>query len=154
MPISRTLALGLAGLALTVGPALADGHIAQAIKARQGIMNFYAMNLGVLGAMAKGERDYDAAAASAAAANIAAVAGTEQSMLWVEGSDEMAADNTRALPAIWDNPDDVMAKAGDLHQAAMAMETAAGTDLAALQAAMKGLGGACGACHKEYRAEQ
>lgn len=154
MSMSRILSGGLLGLALAATPAFADGHIDQAIKARQGLMQFYAMNLGVLGAMAKGERDYDAAAATAAAANIAAIAGTDQSMLWPQGSDEMSADNTRALPDIWENLADVSAKSDDMVAAAAAMETAAGTDLASLQGAMKGLGGACGACHKPYRAPE
>ena len=35
--------------------------------------------------------------------------------------------------------------------AAEAMSAAAGTDLASLQGAMEGLGGACGACHKAFR---
>ena len=154
MPMPRKLTASLVALLLAAAPALADSHLAQAVKARQGIMNFYAMNLGVLGAMAKGDRAYDAAAATRAAANIAAVAGTDQSMLWPEGSDEMAMDGSRALPDIWANMGDVGAKAGDFVQAAMAMETAAGTDLAALQEGMKALGGACGACHKAYRAPE
>ncbi|MEE4346330.1 MAG: cytochrome c, partial [Paracoccaceae bacterium] len=42
-------------------------------------------------------------------------------------------------------------KNDDLVTAAKAMEGAAGTDLASLQAAMGPVGEACGACHKAYR---
>ncbi len=45
----------------------------------------------------------------------------------------------------------VYGEGGDLVTAATAMEAAAGTDLASLQAAMGAVGGACGACHKAYR---
>lgn len=154
MSTFRYLTAGLLGLSLAAGPALADGAHDQAIKARKGLMQFYAMNLGVLGAMAKGDRAYDAAAATTAAANIAAIAGTNQSMLWPAGSDQMSVDDTRALPDLWDNLADVSAKSADMVTAAAAMQTAAGTDLAALQEAMKALGGACGACHKPYRAPE
>ena len=63
----------------------------------------------------------------------------------------MGVDGSRALPALWENMPDVMSKASDLATAATAMETAAGTDLASLQAGMGAVGGACGACHKAYR---
>ncbi|WP_343115599.1 cytochrome c [Ostreiculturibacter nitratireducens] len=130
------------------------GPHAQAIKARQGLMNFYAMNLGPLGAMAKGEMEYDAAAAQVAADNIAGVANLNLGMVWPQGSDNENAQGTRALPAIWADGSDIGAKASDLKAAAEAMQAAAGTDLASLQAAMQGLGAACGACHKAYRASE
>ena len=154
MKTSRILAATAAAV-LAATPLLAQqGPEAQAMKARQGMMQFYAMNLGVLGAMAKGERDYDAAAASAAAGNIAGVAQLNMSMLWPLGSDDMSLDGSRALPAIWENMADVGAKSAAMREAALAMQAAAGTDLASLQAAMGALGGACGDCHKAYRTPQ
>ena len=54
--------------------ALADGHLENAVKARQSVMKLYSFSLGQLGAMAKGEVEYDSAAASAAANNLKAVA--------------------------------------------------------------------------------
>jgi cytochrome c556 len=142
------------GLALVAGIASgqdADKALADATKARQAQMQLYAFNLGILGGMARGERPYEADVAVAAAGNLASLAGLDQSQIWPEGSDEMGVEGSRALPAAWENMADVMAKADDLAAAASAMQTAAGTDLAALQAAMGTLGGACSACHREYR---
>lgn len=56
-----------------------------------------------------------------------------------------------ALPAIWTNMDDFNAKAAGLGKAAAGVLAAAngGGDVAA---AAKAMGGACGACHKSYKA--
>lgn len=154
MPLSRFAAAALV-LACAAAPSLAQqSPQTQAMKARQGLMQFYAMNLGVLGGMAKGAVPYDAAAASTAAGNIAGVTQLNLSMLWPEGSDDMSLEGSRALPAIWDNMADVGAKSGAMREAAAAMQAAAGTDLAALQAAMGPLGAACSDCHKAYRAPE
>jgi len=128
-----------------------EGPFARQIEARQGIMNYFALNLGVLGAMAKGEADYDAAAARKAAENLVAASGLDMSMLWPAGSDNVAHKNTAALPALWAEGADVGAKAGALKDAALRMQEAAGTDLVALQGAMEGLGAACTGCHKPFR---
>ena len=129
-----------------------DRAIDGAIKARQGLMQLYAHNLGLLGGMAKGAVPYDAATAGSAASSLAMLTQIDTSRMWVQGSDEMSADGTRALPDLWDNPGEVAKKAMALSEAAAAMEIAAGTSLEALQGAMGPLGGACGACHKAYRA--
>lgn len=60
-------------------------------------------------------------------------------------------ENTRALPELWQKFDDVTTKIDALAVATAAMESAAGSGLEALQAAMGPVGGACGACHKAYR---
>jgi len=140
-------------LALGASVAFADGDakaLDSAIKARKGQMQLYSHNLGVLGAMAKGEVDYDAAAAQAAADNLVLAASLNAGNMWPAGSDNSLGNN-RAKPEIWANFPDVAAKAGAMSDAAAAMASAAGTDLASLQAAMGGVGGACSACHKAYR---
>ena len=143
------------GLAILAGAAsgqdAAQKALADATKARQAQMQLYAFNLGLLGGMAKGEVPYDATAASAAAGNLASLAPLDQSRLWPEGSDEMGVEGSKVMAELWQNMPDVMSKGADLVTAATAMEVAAGTDLASLQAAMGPLGGACGACHKAYR---
>ena len=103
--------------------------------------------------MARGRMDYDADAASKAANNLALLVQLDQSRMWPQGSDNASYDGTRALPAIWENFPDVGAKGMALFEAAMALNEAAGTDLASLQSAMGPVGAACGACHKSYRAE-
>ncbi len=143
------------GLTIAAGAATgqdaADKALAGATKARQAQMQLYAFNLGLLGGMAKGDIPYEASAAGAAAGNLASLARLDQSLIWPEGSDEMGVEGSRALPAIWENLPDVIAKNEALITAASAMETAAGTDLAALQGAMGAIGESCGACHKAYR---
>ncbi len=132
----------------------AGGPFDGAIGARQSHMTLYAHNLGVLGGMAKGAMDYDADAAGAAAANLAALSKLNQSTYWPQGSDSFDNENTDALPDIWENFGDVAEKGGALVAAAAAMETAAGGGLESLQAAIGGVGQACGACHKKYRKPQ
>lgn len=157
MPVAKFLP-ALALTLLTPIAALAESHmdkaIASAITARQSQMKLYAFNLGLLGDMAKGAVAYDAAAAGKAAGNLAMLSRMDQSRMWPEGSDEMSADKTRALPEIWENLPDVMAKGAAMAEAAAGMETAAGAGLEQLQAAIGPLGGACGACHKAYRAPE
>ncbi|MDO6725462.1 cytochrome c [Cognatishimia sp. 1_MG-2023] len=143
-------------VALGASAVMADGHskaLMGAVKARQGQMQLYAHNLGVLGAMAKGDVAYDAAAAQAAADNLVAVSGLNAMTMWPQGSDSTSMEGTRAKAEIWSNFPDVGAKAGAMAEASVAMAAAAGSDLASLQAAMGPLGGACGACHKAYRSK-
>lgn len=140
---AATAALTLGGF--TSAFAQDDAH--PAVTARQAHMQLYAHNLGVLGGMAQGKIDYDAEAAQAAADNLLAVAALDQRGYWPEGT----AEGTKALPAIWDNMDDFMAKSEDLVFEAQGVADVAGTDLASLQGAMGNLGGACSACHREYR---
>ena len=134
-----------------LGAAIADEAPHPSVKARHAIMNLYANNLGQLGAMAKGQVDYDAEAASKAANNLALLVQLDQSTLWPQGTDNAAMSGTRALPAIWQDFPGVMKKSMALSDAVAAMQTAAGSDLAALQGAMGNVGGACSACHKAYR---
>ncbi len=149
----RTIALALAGIAFTAGAGFAHDDITNpAVKARHSLMGLYAFNLGTLGAMAQGKMPYDAAMASVAAGNLAKLTKLDNSAMWPAGSDSDHAEGSNALPVLWDNFPDVIAKAQALSSATDAMAEAAGTDLEALKAAMGPLGGACGACHKEYRA--
>lgn len=150
--IRFALALGLAGA--LAGGAVAQSAVEGAIKARKAQMTLFAFNLGPLGAMAKGEAPYDAAAASAAAGNLAKLASMNLAAYFPEGSARGQVEGTRALPAIWENGADVMAKVAALNEATAALSAAAGTDLASLQAALGPVGQACGACHQAYRAPE
>jgi cytochrome c556 len=136
---------------LFAGATFADQATDGAIKARQAQMQLYAFNLGALGAMAKGTVEYDAAAASASAANLLALSKMSQSGMWPQGSDIGSYPDSAALPEIWSMYPDIAEKGKAFGAAAEAMNAAAGTDLASLQGAMRELGGACGACHKVYR---
>lgn len=146
------LSLVVAGLSVaSLSVAQGSDPIAAAIGARKAHMQLYGANIGVLGAMAQGNAEYDADAAQAAADNIVALVSINQRFYWPQGSAVGEAEDTRALPALWENMDGVMARVSSLTEAAAGMQAAAGTDLASLQAAMGALGGACGGCHEDFR---
>ncbi|NCO88026.1 MAG: cytochrome c [Rhodobacterales bacterium] len=153
MRLTHVLAGLVAASVLTAGAVMAQGAdpLAAAVKARQSHMQLYAFNLGLLGGMAQGNIAYDSAAASAAAANLAALSALDQSRYWPMGSAAGEVEGSRALAAIWAEGSDAAAKGQALNAAAVAMAAVAGTDLASLQGAMGALGGACGACHQSYR---
>ena len=146
-----------AAATLCAGLAVAQDMLApeEAHAFREEHMKVYGRNLGVLGGMAQGEAAYDAAAAQAAAdAILANATSPDWAIMWPEGSATGEVEGSRALPAIWENPEDFEAQHQELVTAAMAMQAAAGTDLAALQAAMGGVGASCGGCHESYRAPE
>ncbi len=137
---------------------LAGGHedsgpFSREIAARRAPMTVMAFNLGILGGMAKGQVEYNVESASVAADNILAAASINQANAWPEDSDSEFAEGTKALPAIWENPDGFADKQDALIKAAMALEASAGTDLDSLRAALGGVGKACGDCHETFRAE-
>ncbi len=149
-PTMKRLTAASAAICLAT-VAMAAGPYDNAITARQSQMRLFAFNISQLGGMAKGAIPYDAKRAAAAAANLQSVARLDMTGAWPEGSDSFSFDNTAALPKIWDNLDDVGKKFGDLQAATDVMAAAAGTDLDSMKAALGQLGGACKACHKEYR---
>ncbi|MFA5581887.1 MAG: cytochrome c [Paracoccaceae bacterium] len=140
-----------AGIALAQDAPEADAAIANAIKARQSHMRLNEFNLGALGAIAQERVPYDAERAVAAASNLLALARFSHAGYWPEGSDAQSVQGTRAMPSLWLDAEGVSARISALIEAAEAMQTAAGTDLAALQGAMGPLSEACGACHAAYR---
>lgn len=123
------------------------------IQQRQGQFNLIVHNFAVLGGMAQGRVDYDADLAQTAADNLFHITRHDQSRLWPEGTDSGSVDGTRALPAIWENLDDFVAKFGALQDAAEAVQAVAGDGMDALRPAVGALGAACQACHQTYRAE-
>ncbi len=109
-------------------------------------------NISILGKMAKGEVDYDADTAMAAASNLAAIATLSHQGYWVPGtSNAELGDETRALAAIWESGSTAGAISGQLAEAAANLAAVAGDGKDALGAALGPVGGACGACHKANR---
>lgn len=150
----KTIAVAGAVLATVSVSAFAGGHggdLPPEVKARQAHMALYAFNIGTLAGMAKGEVEYNAEAASAAAANLSALASLNDSAYWTAGTDSDAVDGSRSLPAIWANIPDAIAKGEALSTAAAALAGTAGDGLEALQAGIGPVGKACGDCHKAYR---
>ena len=96
----------------------------------------------------------DLAAIGAAAAKIDELAG-KSSGWFPPGTGQDVLHKTRALPAIWERPEDFASKDRNLQQAAQALKAAADSgDMNAIQARFADLGKTCKACHDSYRAEK
>ena len=147
--MKKTIAT-LGAIAALATPAFAQ-DIEQAVKARQGQFQIMAINLGILGGMARGQRAYDAEEAQAAADSLVAISGVNPAPLWPEGSDSMSIDGTRAEPAIWDNLPDVVSKWNDFGAAAVELQAVAANGQGAIGPALGPVGGTCKACHDDYR---
>lgn len=120
-------------------------------EAREAHMKLRGAQMGVLGGMAQEQTAYDALAAQAAADMLVELTMVDQSTWWPVGSGSDDIPDSRVLPIAWEQMDDMLVKNEAWVTAALAMQAAAGVDLASLQAAMGPLGGACGSCHETYR---
>jgi cytochrome c556 len=118
---------------------------------RQSYFALVAMNFGPIASMVKGEIPWDQEALEGYADDLDAIA--ELNLL--RGFDPSAKKGTtRAKPAIWENMDDFKAKFADFQEAADALDDAAESgDRQAIAEAVKNTGGACKACHDEYKAK-
>ncbi|WP_147115309.1 cytochrome c [Tateyamaria sp. syn59] len=152
--MNRTIRPTVAGLGLSLCAtfAAAQGFTPEmAQETRERHMHVMAAHLGLIGAMAKGEAEYDAGVARSAAEAISALAETSGTLYWVRGSSSEDLEDSRALPALWQDMESFDTYHEDLVAAAAGMESAAGTDLAALRAAMGPLGKVCSTCHEDFR---
>ena len=96
----------------------------------------------------------DLAAIKSSAATIADLAG-KSSGWFPPGTGQDVLHKTRALPAIWEKPEDFAATDKDLQRAAQALKAAADSgDMNAIKARFDDLGKTCKACHDTYRAEK
>jgi cytochrome c556 len=131
------------------------GNFDRQIKARQSFMQVYAFNIGILGAMAKGETDYDADLAKASADNLLSAARMNNGAMWPKGSDIATAGNenlTRAKAVIWASFPQVAEKHQALTDAATKMAAEAGNGIDAIRANIGAVGGGCKGCHDDFRA--
>jgi len=153
MHSTNRIVTGAVAAALFASAAFAAGHGGNpAVNARKAHMQVYAHNIGILGAMARGNAEYNAEAAVAAAGNLAGLAALDQTSYWVPGTDsDSLPDESRALPALFDNLDDVEAKRAALEVAAVALAAVADDGLDAVRAGLGPVGAACGACHEDYQ---
>lgn len=141
---------GAAALAVALAaPALAQDEPPQV--ERQKLMEANGDAAKQLGAMVKGEAPYDPVQAREALETIMSDMETFVT-LFPEGTE--TGHETRALPAIWERPDDFEAKAEDLVLAAEAAHAVADEGLDSFRPAFGDLGDACGACHEDFRAEK
>ena len=115
---------------------------------RQTQMKSVGQSMGALGAIAKGEKPYDAAAVQTALETISTSmkAFPDQFPARTETGME-----SEASPKIWENIDDFKAKAAKLGTDADIVLANLPGDQAGVATAMKTLGADCGTCHQTYR---
>lgn len=102
---------------------------------------------GSLGAIAKGDKPYDADVVKTALTTIAETAKVFPDQF---GSDSDKTDQ-EVNPKLWDNMDDFKAKAAKLSTDAEMALAQLPADQAGVGATLKTLGADCGACHQAYR---
>ncbi len=143
---TRKSALAAALVLGTAGTAVVAAAMDPDVRARQEAMGLVGSNMKKIATMAKGEVDFDAAAAQVAFANIAEKAAMVPALFETQSNADPEAE---ARDAIWENWDDFVAKAGTLQAAA---EAGAGVDSPeALAAAIGPLAETCKACHSTYK---
>lgn len=141
-----------AALAIPTATLAAD-PVEDTIAARQGFYKLLGANMGVLAGMAKGEVEYDAAAAQTAADNMGALTMYNVAHLYMPGTSSADSDKSRALPKIWEDFPGVQAKGAAFGDAVKAMQAVAGAGKDQMAGAMGALGGSCKGCHDTYRAK-
>ncbi|TNM65739.1 c-type cytochrome [Aliirhizobium smilacinae] len=132
--------------ALCLGLAAAAVAQDNPVATREQMMKQVGASMGALGAIAKGEKPYDAEAVKAALTTIS----TDMKGFpdhFPAGSEV----NSAAAPAIWDNMDDFKAKALKLAGDADTVLASMPADQAGVQESIKTLGANCGTCHQTYR---
>jgi cytochrome c556 len=115
---------------------------------RQEMMKKAGGAAGALGAIAKGEKPYDAEAVKAALTTLAEVGKTFPDHF--PAGSETGLD-TEASPKIWESMDDFKAKSTKLATVAEAQLAAMPADQAGVGAALQAIGPTCGDCHQSYR---
>ena len=143
----KLFALAAAALSVTIAGAAADP-----LEQRQANMKERGQVMRILGPIAQGRADFDAATVNEALAKLEtnAEAAADTDALWPQGSDT---GDTKASSAIWANFDDYKDRNQKYAEAVAAAAAAAPQDLAAFQAAFGPVGASCGSCHEKYRNE-
>ena len=130
----------------------ADERTTMGVESRQGIFEVIRMYFGPIYGMVKGQVPFDGAVVEHNAHKISELASTipDGFVMNTQGSDV----ESEALDAIWDNIEDFKGKAATLAEKASVLSAAGADGLEATQDAFRGLGGACKACHDDYREQE
>ena len=135
-------------LILLAVPVLAHADVQNpAVKERMANMDALKQGMGIIGGMAKGAVAFDTDQAQAAITALL----TESESITANFEANETDPKSEALPAIWTNWDDFSEKADDLTFMLEAMDV---SSLDTLRAGLGNIGGACGACHKQYRMDK
>jgi len=140
----------LAVLALaTMAGAFAAMKPEVVIAYRQSAMTMIGWNFGPMGAMAKGKIPFDAKEFAKHADRVAFLA-PQVLEGFAKGSDKGA--ETAAKPEIWTHFDDFQSRLDDLiNESKTLSEVARSGDEAKMKDQLKKLGGACKACHDDFK---
>lgn len=138
----------IAGLVVTAATA---NDFERDVKARQSQFQLMLFNISSIGGMARGNTEYDPVLASQAAANLVSISQLHQMPMWPEGSDDASIEDTRALPAIWQDTDGFIEKWQAFGTAATGLAEVAGDGQQALGPAVGAVGQTCTACHESFR---
>lgn len=118
---------------------------------RQSYFTLLAMNFGPIAGMLKGDIPWDDARAATMAANFTALANMNVAPAFPPGTEQ---GTTRAKPELWENKADFEEKLANLKAASKSLLPAVQSgDKKAVGGAVKEIGGACKACHDEYKAK-
>ena len=139
----------VAGLAVALPAAAQFQKPEDAIKYRQSAMTLLAAHFGRVGAMAQGKVPFDAAAAASNGEIVVMM-----SRLPFAGFVDGTSANTKAKPEIWTERAKFDAAAAKMQEEAVKFAAATkGGNLDQIKAAAGNLGGACKACHDDFRAK-
>jgi len=130
-------------------PATSHSGATGIVKTRMETMKDIAANTKILGEIIKGNAAYDASTVSNAAGSIA-VHAAKIRKLFPEGSNPHPSE---ALPAIWQEFEAFMEKAGRLAAAASTMKNQAdsGNGADTFNQSFRNLASTCQSCHESYR---
>jgi cytochrome c556 len=132
---------------VVVGAAAAATVSDDPIQSRQNLMKNVGAAMGAAGNMVRGDTEFEPRAAHLAMRTMnSSIIGFVEFL--AEGSHE---GDTRALPAIWENMVDVLAKAEALRVATQAAIDAEPEDLDTFRPLFAEVGQTCRACHEDYR---
>ena len=145
-----------AALFLTASNAMAVDN-EELIEARQGLMKLYSVNMDILTEMTQRTQPYNKNTAKAAAGNLLALARLDVSTLWPEGTslaDTGFEDKTSAKPDIWTDRDKIKKHQQKLITTLEKLAKDAAWSQEYLDYALRDVGDACKACHKNFRAKK
>lgn len=145
-----------AGLALVFG--VGSGYVINAfaqakpevlVKQRQAAMTLQSKYFGPLAGMAQGKIPYNAEVAARNAGYLSVL----DKMPWDGFAASTKDEKTKALPAVFENPEKFKEAQDRFQNAVAKLVSATKADEAAFKAAAGEVGKACGACHESFRAK-
>ena len=148
--LSRQSLITAAIAAIIAIPAMAHIERSEPLQSlRQSYFAIVGMTFGPMGDMVKGKIEWNDEQFAAWADDLASVSEVTVERGFAPGSDK---GKTRARPEIWDNKADFEEKLGNFRmQAAKLAEVAATGDRQAIAGQFRQTGGACKACHDNYK---